>query len=327
MADSYLHDLDPILIQFTDSIAIRWYGLAYILGFVLAYVVLLKLAKKNMTTVRAERLSDFITYTAMFGVLLGGRLGYLLFYDFSAFISNPLIFFQLQKGGMASHGGMLGMTLYAWFYSRKHRCSWTGLGDDLVLVAPIGLFFGRMANFINGELFGKPTQVAWAVRFPTEAQERRFSPPAGYDGPIPAPELLWGSSKDIVERASSHPELAEFLAHGIHPRHPSQIYEALLEGLVIFLILLFMRLKWPQLKKGVITGSFFILYAVFRIFCEIYRLPDEGQNLILGLSKGQFYSCFLILAGLAFLVAAARGWTGDPPPLDEKDKGKDKSPA
>ncbi len=159
----------------------------------------------------------------------------------------------------------------------------------------------RLANFINGELFGRITTVPWAVKFPTEVYDSRYRVPEGFEGTIPRDELR-GSSAEIIERAASSPELAAFLEHGLNPRHPSQIYEALLEGLVLLAILLVTRFRFPKLPHGILTGMFFLIYAVFRIFCEFYRLPDDGEPLILGMSKGQFYSGFMVIAGLAFLA-------------------------
>ena len=314
MLASYLHDLDPVLFQFTEKIAIRWYGLAYVLAFVVAFLLLKKLSRHGRTTLPEAKLSDFITYTALFGVLLGGRLGYMLLYSFDAVLENPLTLFKLWEGGMSSHGGMIGITVFAWFYSRKQRVSWTGLGDDLVLVAPIGLFFGRIANYINGELFGRVVESdhPWAVRFPTEAKEQWFVPAKGYEGIVyPSGSLeLAGSSREIVERSADNPELAHFLSQALNPRHPSQLYEAFTEGLFIFLILLAMRLLWPKLRPGITTATFFLLYAPARIVCENYRLPDFGHDPILGMTKGQFYSVFLFLGGVVFLILALRGWDG-----------------
>jgi len=300
MLADYLHSLDPILIKFSETIAIRWYGLAYIAGFLLGFLLLRWLARRGLTEVPEKKLSDFITYAAVFGVLLGGRLGYMFLYDFDRLLENPLNLLSIHKGGMASHGGFLGIALFTLYYAKRHKLSWLGIGDDFVVAAPIGLFFGRMANFINGELFGRPGDVPWSVRFPTAIHDSRFVPAADFDGRIPW-ALLEGSSRDIVQRAASNPELAMFLEKGLNSRHPSQLYEAALEGLLLFAILLGLRLRFPTLPKGVLTGWFFVLYALFRIYCETFRLPDDGESDILGLSKGQFYSTFMIVAGIAFL--------------------------
>jgi len=298
----YLHDLNPVLLPFGEKGGIHWYGVAYVVAFFLGFLVLRSLARKNLTEIPKAKLGDFITYSAIFGVLIGGRVGYILLYDLDNFLANPLSLFLINRGGMASHGGFLGVALFTLFWSRRNKLSWTGVGDDFVTAAPVGIFVVRVANFVNGELFGRVTSVPWAVRFPGEVFDSRYQIPEKFDGEIPWSELS-GSSSEIVGRASSSPELARFLELGLNPRHPSQIYEALLEGLVLFIILLVTRLRFPRLPHGILTGMFFILYALFRIFCELYRLPDDGEPLILEISKGQFYSLFMLVGGLAFL-----GW-------------------
>lgn len=308
LAQHHIHDLHPVLIQFTEKIAIRWYGLAYIAGFVLGYLVLRWLARRLLTEVPASKLSDFITYAAIFGILIGGRLGYLLFYRIGDFMANPLIFFRIMDGGMSSHGGILGMVLFTAWYARRHKLSWTGIGDDFVIGAPIGLFCGRVANYINGELYGRiAPDVSWAVKFPTEVHDPRFVPadPTLYSFPYRA---LPHTSRESVELAKTDPAVANFLEHGLNPRHPSQLYEAFAEGLLLFLILLGIRLLFPRLRHGILTGTFFILYAVGRIICERFREPDHGIDAILGMTRGQFYSTFMIVAGIAFIVwALVRG--------------------
>lgn len=298
----YLHNFDPVLIPFGERGGVHWYGVAYVAAFLVGFLILRTLARKGLTEVPEKKLGDFITYSAIFGVLVGGRLGYMLLYDLESLLANPMNIVMLHRGGMASHGGFIGVAVFALIWSRRNNLSWTGVGDDFVTAAPAGIFCVRLANYVNGELFGRVATVPWAVRFPTEVFDSRYRVPDGFDGVVPW-SLLRGSSSEMVERAASSPELAAFLEYGLNPRHPSQIYEALLEGLVLFVVLLVVRLRFPGLPHGILTGLFFLLYAVFRIFCEFYRLPDDGESLILGMSKGQFYSGFMIVAGLAFI-----GW-------------------
>ncbi|NOX99895.1 MAG: prolipoprotein diacylglyceryl transferase [Verrucomicrobia bacterium] len=300
IAEYYLHNLDPVLIQFTEKLAIRWYGLAYVLSFMLAFLLLRQLVRKGYSELKEDQVADFITFSALFGVMLGGRMGYMLFYDFDRFIHAPWIFFYVLNGGMASHGGILGLVIFTWFYARRHKLSWMGVGDNLVVVAPIGLFLVRLANFINGELYGRVTTVSWAMKFPGEIYDMtsmRIQELLDKTGmPNPAAILVANREGDAAVQAV----LREFL----EPRHPSQFYEAGLEGLVLFTILLLVRLRWKKLYHGVLTGLFFIFYAVFRILAENFREPDAA--LILGLPRGQFYSLFMILIGTAFIVAALK---------------------
>ena len=166
----YLHRMDPVLLQLGESVAVRWYGLAYMLGFAAGYGLLAHWARRGIGELKPAQVADFITGAALFGVILGGRIGYMLLYPDgrAALAENPLNLFKLWTGGMASHGGIMGLFFYTLYWSWRHKTSWTGLGDNLVVAAPVGLFCGRMANFINGELYGRTTDVAWAMQFPNE---------------------------------------------------------------------------------------------------------------------------------------------------------------
>lgn len=303
----YVHDLSPFLIELGNGVGVRWYGLAYVAAFVVGYFAYVWLARRGYSDIAPEKVGDFIAGTALFGVILGGRLGYMFFYDWPSFSANPLVFFKFWDGGMSSHGGMLGVIGFTWFYARRAGVSWTNIGDNLVVVAPIGLFFGRCANFINGELYGRVTSVAWAVQFPKEL----------YDAPPETVQLAlqeavqinpdWTTVAAVVENAGSSAALREQLAGTLSPRHPSQIYEALLEGAVLFAILWFLRTRL-RLPNGVLTGVFFIAYAILRIIGEGFREPDAG--LVGALTRGQFLSLFLIVIGAAFIIFAwkSRSW-------------------
>ena len=194
------------------------------------------------------------------GVLAGGRLGYMLLYDLEAFLANPLLVFRVDQGGMASHGGFVGVSIALLWYARKQKCDFLELGDVVVTLAPLGLMLGRIANFINGELWGRVTTVSWAVIFPDS--------PKNYN--------------------------VALQKYGAEPRHPSQLYEAVLEG---GLILAYVQWRFwcKRPSAGQLGGEFLIGYGIMRILGEMFREPDA--DLILGLSRGQFYSIFMILAG------------------------------
>jgi phosphatidylglycerol:prolipoprotein diacylglycerol transferase len=302
----YLHDLSPHVIRFTDTFAVHWYGLAYVLGFYLTYLVMHWLARKGLSEIRPEQVADFITMVALFGVVLGGRLGYMLLYDWDHFVSEPWSLFLLNQGGMASHGGIAGVALFLLWYARRHKISWTGLGDTIVCGAPLGVFCGRIANFINGELFGRVTTVPWAMKFPTELLHEDYVAQGG--SPISLPPGMQ-HSPEIIGFFQTQPEGVAGLEAMLHPRHPSQLYEALGEGLFLSMILLAVRLRYPRLPHGILTGLFFILYAVARISLEFLRQPDSGADAIMGLTRGQFFSLFMILVGAAFI---AYGWYRGP---------------
>jgi phosphatidylglycerol:prolipoprotein diacylglycerol transferase len=297
----YLHDLTPHVVKLFGGLAIHWYGLAYVLGFYLTYRVMRFLAERGLSELKPDQVADFITLVAFFGVVLGGRLGYMLLYNFDEFIRAPWILFLINQGGMASHGGIAGVALFCLWYARKHKISWVGLGDTLVCGAPLGVFLGRLANFINGELFGRVTTVPWAVKFPTELHHEDYLAQGGQ--PIALPPQLQ-HSPEIIEWFEANAGGRAQLENILHPRHPSQLYEAFGEGLLITLILLTLRIKYPKLPHGILTGLFFLLYAIARITLENYRQPDSGAEPIFGLTKGQFLTLFMILVGLAFLAYA-----------------------
>jgi len=224
-------------------------------------------------------------------------------------ILHPLEIFQVWDGGMASHGGILGLVIFSFFYARRHHISWTGIGDNLVAVAPLGLLFGRLANFVNGELYGRPTTVPWAMQFPSELLDPSF--PADKVSAVvgkceaidPGIAHAMDPVRAIITAARTDPQIREVLSQFLTPRHPSQLYEALLEGLLLFALLMTIRLRFRQ-PNGVTTGCFFILYPLMRIIGECFREPDAP--LTGPFTRGQFLSLFMFLVGIAFLVYAVR---------------------
>ncbi|GAB4171155.1 MAG: prolipoprotein diacylglyceryl transferase [Terrimicrobiaceae bacterium] len=296
----YIHDLDPFILRVGETWGLRWYGMAYLLAFVVGFFIYRRLAQKGFSDLKPDQVGDFIFGGAVFGVVLGGRLGYMLFYHLDGFVADPLSFFHLSEGGMSAHGGIFGLALYSLWFARRHRVSWLNLGDNLVVVAPLGLLFGRIANFINGELYGRVATVPWAVQFPLELYDRpEMAELAVREAMTINP--AWTTVDQVVGAVAGSPELREQLAVTLSPRHPSQIYEAALEGLLLFFILWFMRTRL-RLRNGVLTGVFFIGYAVLRSFCELFREPDAPLTGVL--TRGQFLSVFLVLVGIGFLVAS-----------------------
>ena len=295
----YLHDLDPIIFRIYDNIGPRWYGLAYVLAFICGYALLSLLAKRGYADIPPSRVGDFITGCALFGVIVGGRLGYVFFYK-PEMLREPLSILRVWEGGMSSHGGMIGLLLFTLYYACRHKLSWSNLGDNLGVAAPLGLFFGRCANFINGELYGRAANVPWAMQFPKELldhpaeADRAIAACAQIDPSLTTPEAIIGA----VHRQS---QVKEVLRTILTPRHPSQLYEAFFEGIILFAILWIVRTRTRQ-PNGVLMGLFFICYAVFRIVIETFREPDA--TLIAGFTRGEFFSFFLIAIGVAFVVAA-----------------------
>lgn len=295
----YLHDLDPIIFRIYDNVGPRWYGLAYVLAFISSFLLFFWLAKHGYADLSVAKVGDFITGAALFGVIIGGRVGYVFLYN-PEMLRAPMSILRVWEGGMSSHGGMIGLLLFTLYYAHRHKISWRNLGDNLVVTAPIGLFFGRCANFINGELYGRATRVPWAMQFPKELLDhpteanRAIASCTAID-----PSLT--TAEAIVASVHRQPEVATTLRSILTPRHPSQLYEAFFEGVVLFAILWFVRTRTRQ-PNGMLTGLFFICYAIFRIVIEYFREPDA--TLIGPFTRGQFFSFFLIVIGASFIVAA-----------------------
>lgn len=326
MLGAWLHDLDPFVFRFTDGFGVRWYGLSYVAGFIAAWVVLRALAKRGLILVRPERIGDLILWIIV-GTLVGGRLGYVLFYN------PPLLWdfrssvpwwgvLAIHEGGMSSHGGMIGVILACIFFARAEKAPRLHVMDCIALVAPIGIFFGRIANFINGELLGRvvagPGEPApwWAVKYPQELLEERLAPRLSPEQETQFAQLIADvagaghmdrSGVQRVLEALQHgdAEVARRLAPLVSARHASQIYQAFAEGLLLFAVLWIM---WARPRKpGTITATFLIVYGVGRIATEMVRLPDAHLAVarIAGLSRGQWLSVVMIVsgAGIAWWVA------------------------
>lgn len=308
----YLDTFSPFILRIGENFGVRWYGFAYVLAFICGYLLYKWLAKRGYSQMPPGNVGDFIMWAAIFGVMLGGRLGYVLFYKFDFYRANPIDIFKLWDGGMASHGGMIGLILFTFYYARRHKYSWPGIGDNLCVVAPIGLFFGRIANFINGELYGRPTDVPWACQFPKELLDDN-------NLQVVATQRLHMSVEDVIEHARGDSQVRQVLHEILTPRHPSQLYEALLEGVFLFCALWFLRTKM-RCPRGVLTGAFFIIYAVVRIIGENFRLPDAPLTGFL--TRGQFLSLFLILIGSAFVVYGLKTKHYERADLDKMEAAK-----
>ncbi len=253
--------IDPVLVTI-GPLAIRWYALAYLAGFLFGWWQCLRLARENPTGPTPKDYDDFLTW-AVIAVVAGGRIGYALFYQPDHFLENPLALFKVWEGGMSFHGGMLGVILAALWFTRARKIPFFAFSDLLACVTPIGLGLGRLANFVNGELFGRETDVPWAFVFPRGGEA---------------------------------------------PRHPSQLYEAALEGLVLYLVLLFLaRLPWVRARDGILSGVFLVLYGAFRFGVEFFRQPDPQLGfLYAGATMGQLLCLPMAAFGLYVIVRAIR---------------------
>ena len=256
--------IDPVLISI-GPLTVRWYALAYIAGIIAGWFYARAIVSSQRlwggpAPIAAIDFDDFVIWITL-GVILGGRIGYILFYNFPHFASHPVEIFELWNGGMSFHGGFIGSLVAIVLFARRRRIPTLSLADVIAAVAPIGLFLGRVANFINGELWGRPADVPWAMVFPN-------------GGPV--------------------------------PRHPSQLYEATLEGIVLFVVLGVLVRAGALKRPGLVTGAFAIGYGCARITCEFFREPDLQLGFLWGGSTMGMLLCIpLILAGIAFLVYAS----------------------
>jgi phosphatidylglycerol:prolipoprotein diacylglycerol transferase len=266
-------NIDPVALQI-GPVAIKWYGLAYLAGLLLGWLYIRRLLSEPQLWARdrapfeVAKVDDLLLYVTA-GVVLGGRLGFVIFYEPSYYLANPQDIIAVWKGGMAFHGALVGCAVAIWYFARSNGVNPWSTTDLCTAAAPIGLFFGRIANFINGELFGRPTSLPWGMVFP--------------------------------EAALHHPDVEPT------PRHPSQLYEAALEGLLLFLVLRLLTHRYGALKRpGVVTGAFLIGYALARSTAELFREPHFAHAFNVGpLTAGIVYSIPMLLLGL-FVVYLAR---------------------
>lgn len=350
-----MHQLDPFLIQFTEHIGIRWYGLAYLAGFFLGYLAMLMIARRGLVaadgsrSLPEEKLGDFLLAVVL-GTMIGGRLGYTIFYstDLLTDFSSTFPFWgalRVWEGGMASHGGMLGIILAAVWFARRNKQDWMNLGDLTTLGGSLGICAGRIANFINGELYGRPIHDAtsfgakWAVKFPTEAYlwlkhdaEKSISSSAPDLLPrlqhaaeavgvsasnwldmvsrvrtsgAARNEILSVIQKIIAATEQHNAAVVEALGQVLTARHPYQIYGSLLEGLLLFAIVIFVWRK-PR-KPGVVGGIWLVSYAIVRILTETVRMPDAHLGYqLLGLTRGQWLSVAMLVGSMAILGYALK---------------------
>ena len=250
----FINNFDPVAIQIF-SIEIKWYSLAYISGILLGWVISKKIFISNQSI--KEKFDDLVTYIIL-GIIIGGRLGYVLFYNYDYYSSNLIEIFKIWQGGMSFHGGVMGVIVVSFLFAKKNNQNAFIYLDVVSLVAPIGIFFGRVANFINSELYGIETNIPWAVKF---------------------------NQIDNLYR------------------HPSQLYEAFFEGLILFFILLYFRNKGFMKTPGLISSLFLIFYSIFRFIIEFFRVPDEQLGyLIFNLTMGQLISIIFLLLGISLII-------------------------
>ena len=368
MSSAWVHNLNPFLIEFSSGIGIRWYGLAYLAGFIIGGFIMHFIVKRGRKTLPAEQIGDFVTYGVL-GVMLGGRVGYALFYGpdlFASFTSVQILGFSVPiwsvlavwEGGMASHGGIFGLIVASLLYARKHNLDWKHLGDLTCLGGSVGIFFGRLANFFNGELIGReaPEGLAWAVKFPQDihqwiSQKDAYRIAGLHDAALAIGVQAdkwsqwmtqWSTSFEvrnqlrdtmdqiILSIQNGNEVVRSALAPFLIARHPSQIYEALLEGLFCFTVCFIFWYK-PR-KPGVVGSLWLTTYALVRIIGEQFRMPDAHIGFqLFGLTRGQWLSIGQLALSAALLVYCLRnktekiaGWGPEAVALKNQDDSDDK---
>ena len=250
----FINNFDPVAIQIY-SLEIRWYSLAYIIGILLGWILSKRFFISNVEL--KEKFDDFLTFVIL-GIIIGGRLGYVILYNPNYYLDNLIDIFKIWDGGMSFHGGLIGVVLASFYFAKKNNQNFFIYLDVISIVAPIGIFFGRIANFINSELYGAETNLPWAVQF------------------IKIDNLY---------------------------RHPTQLYEAIFEGLILFLILIYLKNKGLMKITGLMSGIFLICYSIFRFMIEFLRVPDEQIGyLLFNLTMGQIISCIFFLIGIYLTI-------------------------
>ncbi|TQI81952.1 prolipoprotein diacylglyceryl transferase [Serratia fonticola] len=282
MSNSYLAfpKFDPVIFSI-GPVSLHWYGLMYLVGFIFAMWLAVRRANKPGSGWTKDEVENLL-YAGFLGVFIGGRVGYVLFYNLPLFLDNPLYLFKVWDGGMSFHGGLMGVILVMFWFARRTKRTFFQVSDFIAPLIPFGLGAGRLGNFINGELWGRvTTDTPWAMLFP-------------------------GSRTEDIAIAAADPSLLPLLnQYGVLPRHPSQLYELVLEGIVLFIILnLFIRKSRPM---GAVSGLFLIGYGIFRIIVEAFRQPDAQLGLFEGaISMGQILSVPMVIAGIIMMVWAYR---------------------
>lgn len=330
MNNVWVHDLDPFIIQFTESFGIRWYSMAYLLGFVFGISLINWFSRRRKTSLSEVEASDCLTYMIV-GVLLGGRMGYALFYSPELLTDfRPQFPFwgalAVWEGGMASHGGFLGVVVACLIFAWRHKKDPLHIGDLTIFGACVGIFLGRIANFINGELMGRVASADFplAVKFPQDVyrwigyEKDKLSSLTEVAGLMGVKSSDWASwiqsnyqgrmyelaDKAILAVQNGNQEVIAAFSRILEPRHPSQLYAALFEGLVPLIILAIVWLK-PR-RPGLICSLYYLIYSLSRIVDEMFRLPDahlsDLSQLPLGLTRGQFLSLGLLGFGIVLTV-------------------------
>jgi phosphatidylglycerol:prolipoprotein diacylglycerol transferase len=346
---TYLHQMSPFVLEISPGLGVRWYGLSYLAGAGIGAAIIWWMAQRNRARIHPNLVIEF-AINVLIGAFVGGRVGFCLLYEprllglIDEFPYWGVL--AIQQGGMASHGGMIGMLVATWWFSRKHQIPLWHLLDLACLVGPIGVMLGRFANFINGELFGRVCHPAltWGVKFPKEIytwsseQMRLLAPAAEKVGIEPATWLGWLRDPDQFSASISAGlyKIIDAIEHGsapvaqaieplLAPRYPSQLIQAFLEGGLVFLILAIVWLR-PR-KPGVVSAMFVVLYAIARIIGEQFRMPDQELGFeLFGMTRGQELSAIMLIAGIVLLIWHCRrhvpkepAWLGPPLPTRISD--------
>jgi phosphatidylglycerol:prolipoprotein diacylglycerol transferase len=316
LAESFVHTLDPFVFEIAPGVGPRWYGLSYLAGFVVGWLVLRSIARRGLVPLGPQQVGDLLTWLVV-GVLVGGRVGHVLFYD------RPLLWtfdgsfpwwglLAIHKGGMSSHGGVIGVAIACWLFARRHGWRMSDVSDPVVLAAGPGLGFGRLANLVNGELWGKalPDSMQanppwWSIKYPEEVLDPDFVNAELLENLRPLADPLRPFPQSLHEAAyAGRDGVVEALTPLLTAYHPSQLYQAITDGVIIPLVLV--AVWWKPRPSGTLTGAFFVAYGVLRMTTEQFRQPDVGVFTLGPVTLPMLLSLAMIAVGAAAILATRR---------------------
>ncbi|WP_338873403.1 prolipoprotein diacylglyceryl transferase [Myxococcus stipitatus] len=297
-----LHDVSPVVVRFSETLLLRWTGAAYLVGFLIAFAVLWRQAARGQGSFQKREVPEFVLYAGLFGVMFGGRLGYVLLHQWEDFSRDGSLFFQFRQGGASMLGALVGVLVFAVYFARQHQRPWLQMSDALVVFAPLGFFLGYLAQFTEGAALGQVTSVPWAFLFPVEVGMPGFEPVATPSFDIAT--LAYAPGHEVAHLArTSEAFLAEL--HRILPaRHPVLLYQALLEGVVLGTLLLVARRWWRSRPEGMLSGVFFVLLGVLRTVSLPFRAAQPNLSVAAQFEESALAAVLLVALGAAFILSA-----------------------
>lgn len=301
MDTHFLHGFSPFLFRFSDTLSLRWTGAAYLVGFLLLFAVLRRQAARGEGPFERQEVSGFVLHAGLLGVMLGGRLGYVLLHQWDDFSRDGSVFFQFKQGGASVLGAVLGVLAFTVYFARQQRRSWLQVTDALAVLAPLGFLLGALAGFMEGAPVGQITSVPWAVRFPAEVGLPDFQPVATPSFDVST--LAYAPGHEVAGLARADASLLTELHRILPARHPVLLYQALLEGLLLGSVLMGVRALWRSRPVGALTGLFFTLHGGLALASLPFRAPQPNVSFVAGFEQGALFPVVLLVVGAAVLLS------------------------